>query len=200
MKLIIFFVSNLLPILTLSQVKQTEAKFELVSNESRISWRGTTITGGGHEGTMETVSGTVFVSRENKVTKGNFTIDMNSIRNTDLRPDNGYQDLEKHLKDDDFFSVAKFPTAFFSITKIESSQKAGEFIVSGSLRLKGVTRPITFPSALEIVNDKIHAAAAFTIDRTLWGITYKSENILGLSKDDLISNDIKLSLDLVFKK
>lgn len=186
MKLVIFFVSNLLPVLVLSQVRQAETKFELASKESRISWRGTTVTGGWHEGTIETVSGAAFVSPESKITKGDFTIDMNSIRNTDLRPDNGYQDLERHLKDNDFFSVAKYPTAFFSITKIVPAQKAGEFTVSGSLKLKGVIRPITFPAVLKIVNDKIHATAEFTIDRTLWGITHKSEIFFGLLKNDLI--------------
>lgn len=101
------------------------------------------------------------------------TINMNTINTEDGKRDG-------HLKSDDFFSVAKFPTAVFKSTQL---QKVGgnQYKLVGTLTMKGVTKPITLDLKLNGVlkgqgKDKNTSIAGFkmsgVINRKDWGITY----------------------------
>ncbi|WP_334174474.1 YceI family protein, partial [Pseudoxanthobacter sp.] len=63
------------------------------------------------------------------------TIDMNSVETTNPK-------LNEHLKSEDFFNAAKFPTATFKATKITVTGKTTGTI-TGDLTLHGVTKPVT---------------------------------------------------------
>ena len=56
--------------------------------------------------------------------------------------------FDEHLKSDDFFDVAKFPTATFKSTKVEKGAAEGKFKVSGDLTIHGVTKPVTIDATL----------------------------------------------------
>jgi len=60
----------------------------------------------------------------------------------------GVPDLDEHLKSEDFFEVAKYPTATFTSTKVEAGMGAGRFKVAGNLTLHGITRPVTLEATL----------------------------------------------------
>jgi len=60
----------------------------------------------------------------------------------------GVADLDEHLKSEDFFDVAKFPTATFASTKVEQGMAKDGLKVSGNLTLHGVTRPVTLAVTL----------------------------------------------------
>ena len=54
----------------------------------------------------------------------------------------GSDKFNQHLQSEDFFDVAKFPTATFKSTKVVfSGNKPSEII--GNLTLKGITKPVT---------------------------------------------------------
>jgi polyisoprenoid-binding protein YceI len=55
----------------------------------------------------------------------------------------GVPALDEHLRSEDFFEVAKFPTASFRSTKVEQGAGKDRLKVIGELNLHGVTRPIT---------------------------------------------------------
>jgi polyisoprenoid-binding protein YceI len=55
----------------------------------------------------------------------------------------GVPALDEHLRSDDFFEVAKFPTATFRSTKVERGAGKDRLKVAGDLSLHGVTRPVT---------------------------------------------------------
>jgi polyisoprenoid-binding protein YceI len=57
--------------------------------------------------------------------------------------DTGVPALDEHLRSEDFFEVAKFPTATFRSTKIEQGAAQDRLRVTGDLNLHGVTRPVT---------------------------------------------------------
>jgi polyisoprenoid-binding protein YceI len=57
--------------------------------------------------------------------------------------DTGVPALDEHLRSEDFFEVAKFPTATFRSTKVEQGAAKDRLRVSGDLNLHGVTRPVT---------------------------------------------------------
>jgi polyisoprenoid-binding protein YceI len=66
----------------------------------------------------------------------NVTIPLSSL-NT------GVPALDEHLRSEDFFEVAKFPTATFRSTKVEPGAGKDRLKVTGELNLHGVTKPVT---------------------------------------------------------
>ena len=55
----------------------------------------------------------------------------------------GVPALDEHLRSEDFFEVAKFPTASFRSTRVEPGMGKDRLKVTGELNLHGVTRPVT---------------------------------------------------------
>jgi len=97
--------------------------------------------------------------------------------------DTGVAKLDTHLKTDDFFDVARYPTATFKSTRVERSGEHG-LKVTGDLTLHGVTRPVV----LDVVVNKVgqhpmagRAAAGFdasaTIKRSDFGISNYVPNV-----------------------
>jgi polyisoprenoid-binding protein YceI len=56
--------------------------------------------------------------------------------------DTGVPGLDEHLRSEDFFEVAKFPTATFRSTKVEQGAGKDRLRVTGDLNLHGVTRAV----------------------------------------------------------
>jgi polyisoprenoid-binding protein YceI len=169
---------------------------------SKLNWAGGPIVGQGHEGTIDIVKGTILLNADGSVKGGDFTVDMNTIRNADRDANSEVDDLEEHLKAEDFFAVDKYPQAFFSITKVERAKdaKANQFIVTGFLGVRGITLPITFPATIAHEMSMLRVKAAFTFDRTQWGVNYSSKTIFSDLKDGIIADDIAVEMDLRFWK
>ena len=181
----------------------SQTKIDLSTKESKVFWKGNNFSGyGGHEGTLQFLSGNLVLTTDSKIAGGSFIIDMNSIKNTDQKDEKGQKNLEEHLKNSDFFDVKKFPLASFTIVKIESTMNLNNYIISGNMVIKGMSNRISFLATITQNKELISAKADFTINRTAWGITYKSQSFLdfGTLKNDLISNEIPLKLDLIFRK
>ena len=51
---------------------------------------------------------------------------------------------DKHLKDEDYFSVEAYPNISFKSDKVDGNAKKG-YTVKGKLTMKGVTKDISFP-------------------------------------------------------
>jgi len=60
----------------------------------------------------------------------------------------GVPALDEHLRSEDFFEVAKFPTASFRSTKVEQGAGKDRLKVTGELNLHGITRPVTLDVAV----------------------------------------------------
>jgi len=161
--------------------------------KSTITWIGKKVTGS-HNGTVALQSGTLNVDGK-KVTGGTFTIDMNSIKDAD-----GSAKLEGHLKADDFFGTAKFPTSTFVITKVAGSGAA--VTVSGNLTIKGITKPLSFPATVTVNTDGTVSALAgkITVDRTKYDIRYGSKSFFDSIGDKAIDDNFELAVKLVAKK
>ncbi|WP_316830947.1 YceI family protein [Pedobacter aquatilis] len=161
--------------------------------KSTITWIGKKVTGS-HNGTIALQSGTLNVDGK-KVTGGTFTIDMNSIKDAD-----GSAKLEGHLKADDFFGTAKFPTSTFVITKVDGSGAA--VTVTGNLTIKGITKPLSFPATVTVNADGTVSALAgkITVDRTKYDIRYGSKSFFDSIGDKAIDDNFELAVKLVAKK
>jgi polyisoprenoid-binding protein YceI len=152
-------------------------------------------------------SGTVSVNNDS-LSGGEFIINMGSLSvdpASVTEKDKKASDLAGHLTSADFFDVAKYSTAKFVITKVEPFTNAQSssliadpnYLISGNLTLKDSTLNITFPSKVEITASGLTASARFVIDRSAWGINYKTE---GSPENWIISKDIEIGLILKAKR
>ncbi|WP_353778232.1 YceI family protein [Winogradskyella sp. 3972H.M.0a.05] len=184
------FKTSLLSFFVLSLVAFTSKYEKTVKvKDSKITWVGHKVTGK-HEGTITLKQG-VLVFEKDKLTGGNFIIDMTTINTTDL--DGGMKGkLDGHLKSADFFGVDKHPTATLSFTQVDS--KGSDYIVSADLTIKGITNPVKFKLAME--GNK--AKADFKVDRTKYDIKYGSASFFDGLKDRAIYDEFDLSVTLVF--
>jgi len=199
--LILLFLS--LPITLLSQAPYAEKRFELLLSESKVQWYGNNFGGVccGHDGTIQVTSG-YLITVGILITKGDFVLDMNTIRNTDQKDAQSRKDLEDHLKSKDFFETDNFPKAFFSITRtteLHDPLQPNQYIVTGFLGIKGITNTITFPATINFTKTTAKAAAVITIDRTKWDVTFQSKTIFSTLKEGALADEIKMTLDLTFK-
>ncbi len=172
-------------------------KFTVDTQKSTISWVGSKV-GGQHTGTLNLKSGTVLMNG-NRLAGGTFSMDMTSIKVTDIQGEDA-EKLRGHLSSDDFFGVSKYPEASFTVTRV-SATGAASAAITGKLLLKGVTKTITFPAVIKRSGNVVTATAQkVSIDRTQHGIRYKSKSVFSDLGDKFIHDDFVLSVNLVAKK
>ena len=165
--------------------------------DSKITWTGSKPTGS-HNGDLKITSG-VFDIENGIVKAGEFTIDMNSINCLDLEAGKGKEKLEGHLKNADFFDVEKFPTAKFVVTN--SEVKDGANVITGNLTLKETTKSISIPVTVsEADGIATIISESFKIDRTEFGVTYKSKSIDAALKDKFIDDLMEFTIAIKAKK
>jgi polyisoprenoid-binding protein YceI len=182
----------------------TGTSYQIDTLTTRVDWNAT------HKGGLAPRFGTI------KVTNGSLSAENGALTAGDLElsltglqvdpksvteADKKHADLEGHLKSTDFFDVEKHPTAKFVITSVapyDSTQQKSLLpgatnIISGNLTLKDSTLNITFPAQVAVTDNDLTAKAKFTIDRSAWGINYKTE---GSPEDWAISKDVVVGFDL----
>ena len=176
--------------------KAKSANYKVDGTASSINWLAKKVTGQ-HGGTIAMTSGVLTVANDN-ITGGSFVIDMNSIKCTDLTGE-WADKLIGHLRSDDFFSVEKNPTAQLTITKVnyESANKAN---IDANLTIKGITKAISFPSAISKKGDVLVAVSTIRIDRTKFDIKYGSKSFFESIGDKAIEDEFEITVNLVAKK
>ncbi|MGY8931224.1 MAG: YceI family protein [Flavobacteriales bacterium] len=164
---------------------------------STVIWTGSKPTGS-HTGNMNIKSGYLTYDH-GQVVGGNFVIDMKSITCSDIESEKKNQYLVDHLKDADFFNVAKFPEASLTIIRVQKL-KENQFQMLADLTIKGITKPVSFTADLSVNGNSYNAIAKIIIDRTKWGVEYKSGNIFKDLGDKIIYDDIEFDIFLVSEK
>ena len=158
---------------------------------STITWVGKKVTGQ-HSGTINVKDGTlVFI--KNKLKGGTIVVDMASINTTDLKKGEGKEDLDGHLKADDFFGTAKYPSAKINF-KLISDNGNGSYSIAADMTIKEVTNTIKFDL---IIKGKT-ATTIINVDRTKYGIKYGSGSFFENLGDKTISDEFELKVDLKF--
>ena len=163
------------------------------ASKSSVKWLAKKVTGQ-HSGTIGIKEGNLVVQKGG-ITGGKIVIDMNSIINTDLTDATYNAKLIGHLKSDDFFGVATFPTSEFVITKVEN--KGTSHIFSGNLTIKGITNPASF-TATSIKDGKNTVfTGTMTVDRSKFNIRYGSKSFFDDLGDKAIYDEFTLDFNLV---
>src|SRR6188474_505006 len=117
---------------------------------SKVEFIGSKVTGK-HDGGFKKFAGTIaLVNGKPEDSTVSIDIDTTSVfTDTD--------GLTKHLQTGDFFDIAKYPKASFKATKIvpDTEKGAGNYMVTGDLTLRGVTKSVTFPATITVAGDGV---------------------------------------------
>ncbi|NJW52536.1 YceI family protein [Salinimicrobium oceani] len=180
------------PVLVFTTVAFNTIKKNVDVEASTIEWTGKKITGSAHHGTIQLKDGYLNLTEDGNLIGGEFVMDMNTIKVTDLTGE--YKEkLEGHLNNDDFFGVNNYATSKFVIT--EAKQKSDDvYTVTGDLTIKGKTEPVSFDMTVK----ENTASAKINIDRTKYGIRYGSGSFFSNLGDNTINNNFTLDVNLKF--
>jgi len=155
--------------------------------QSTIKWKGSKITGSFHHGLISPKPSTLTVEA-GKVVSGSVVIDMSSMTVTDIEGERAQKFL-RHMMNEDFFEVGKYPTASLDIKE----EKDGKMV--GDLTIKGVTKPFSFPFTMK---DGKYVGKT-TFDRTQFGVIYKSGNFFEDLGDKVINDEVEIEFEITLK-
>jgi polyisoprenoid-binding protein YceI len=172
-------------------------KYIIDTKESVITWKGSMVFDfeEEHVGYVYIAKGELMIEKDSLV-GGTAEIDMKTIEYKDKESKNT---PVKHLKSPDYFDVEKFPISTFSITKVAYTVR-GNIKVTGNLTIKGITHPVTFPAKIKVKDGMAEANGKVVIDRTQWGIRYRSGKFYDNLADQAVSDNIEFLMKIVAKK
>lgn len=192
MKKIIFF------LLISAFVTSVQAQNYIVNAaSSAIVWKGYKVTGE-HTGTVKIKDGKLSFNN-GVLAGGEFTIDMNSITNTDLEGEWAGK-LVGHLKSDDFLGVASHPTSKLVITRAIAVDTKGNYKIVGNLTIKGITKEVKFQANVKEANGSVNASGKIVVDRSEYDIRYGSGSFFDGLGDKTIYDEFDLQVSLVAGK
>lgn len=122
-------------------------------------------------GLFSSFTGDVVVGEEPTQSSVHVAIDVTSI-------DTGDEKRDEHLRTNDFFNAAEFPTMTFTSTSVSGS--GSDWKVIGDLTIRGVTRQVTLDTTFEgtAADPWGGSRAAFTatteVDREQFGMTWNA--------------------------
>lgn len=189
-------------VVNVEELKETSVVYANVKEGSVVKWMGSKIGGiGAHNGIVNVSNGEAVVT-DGKLVSGKFTVDMTTIHVIDLEAGSeDYGNLVGHLSSPDFFNVASFANAVFSVTKVEPAEGEFNSNVTGNLSLLGIERSISFGANITISDEQVAISSqTFTIDRTQWGNEFRKEGTAGLDVNKIISNNITLTIETTVTK
>ena len=170
--------------------------FKINLEKSVILWWGSKPTGV-HNGTIGFKDGYMNIEGGN-IASAKMSIDMSTIKVLDMNTEKNAK-LEDHLKTGDFFQIDIFPLASFELTAIEGADSA--LNVSGNLIIKDSTKNISFSAVAMTTDSSFHLVSdSFTIDRTKWGVTYKSNSIFDNLGEKFIDDQVGIKLEVYGSK
>lgn len=180
---------------TTPENKKGTTTYSVDTKSTSATWLGKKVTGQ-HTGGITISKGSIESTGAGIISGGIIEFDMNSITNTDLTDKEWNDKLIGHLKSEDFFSVAKNPTATFVITKAVAKSNT-DYEITGKLTIKGITNEITFPAMVKMDAKTLVTVAKITVNRTKFDIKYGSASFIEGIGDKAISDDFELNVNVV---
>jgi polyisoprenoid-binding protein YceI/rhodanese-related sulfurtransferase len=174
--------------------------FQLDIEKSTIKWTGANLSNS-HSGTLRFVEG-VFQLRQGEFADARFQIDMQSLACDDINDAKTNRMLLEHLSSEDFFDVAKYPTAKFQLTAAKvlppGTPGSPNYEMDGRLTLKGVTDQVTFPAVVGQSGPNLIAGQAhLEFDRTRWDVQYGSGRFFAFLGQHLVNDWVHLHLIII---
>lgn len=141
-------------------------------------------------GSFRSFSGAITIDAQPLDSSVSASIDMASVDTAD-------ENRDAHIKGEDFFDVAKFPTMTFTSTKVV--QDGDDFAVTGDLTIKGVTRSVILELEFNGVSKdpwggtRAGFSAETEINRKDFGLEW---NVVMETGGVLVGEKIKIELDI----
>jgi polyisoprenoid-binding protein YceI len=167
--------------------------FKINAAQSSIDWIGRKVTGA-HNGTIGIKEGT-FILNDGRLTDGRFVVDTASIKILDVTDPVTNAQFAGHLASNDFFASEQYPEALFVITSMEPTGN-NNYNINGDLTIKGITHPIIFSATLNISDNVLIASGKIIVDRTLYGMRFRSGNFFKDLGDALIYDEFELNVSI----
>lgn len=173
--------------------------FDVSTDTSVVRWTGRNLFNH-HHGTVKLTGGRIEIE-QGVLKAARFTLDMNSIACEDLVDSTYNAMLIRHLRDDDFFAVNRFPTAEFVGEQAEAlpacTDGTPNYQLLGQLTLRGVTKPLSFPAVIAAADvDHLTGQAQFELDRTQFGSHYGSGKLFAFLGKHVVNDHIHLHIKL----
>lgn len=141
-------------------------------------------------GTFSEVSGSITIAEDKESSTVNATIGMASVNTGDAGRD-------EHLRSGDFFDVENFPTMTFTSTGLRGD--GAEYVLTGDLTIKGVTRSVELDLEFEGVSPdpwggtRVGFSVSGEINRRDFGLNFDVKLDTGGA---LVGEKIKLELEV----
>jgi polyisoprenoid-binding protein YceI len=165
--------------------------FKIVPDQSKIEWIGKKVTGA-HDGTINVKEGAI-VFNDGKLIGGTVIVDTTSIKILDILDPATNAQMLGHLASDDFFSIEGFPEAVLEIVNVKGNH------VEADLTIKGISHRISFEISVNAGSTLVTTSARVIVDRTKYGMKFRSGNFFQNLGDTLIYNDFELNVTLTAK-
>ncbi len=185
------------------RLEKPHGNYELDTETSVVRWTGRNLFNH-HQGTLKLSGGHIEV-QNGLLQSARFTLDMNSIACEDL-VDTAYNAmLIRHLRDDDFFAVDRFPTAEFVCDRADPlpacTPGTPNYTLHGTMTLRGVTQPLSFPAVIAAADaDHLTGQAQFELDRTQFGSHYGSGRLFAFLGKHVVNDHVHLHIKLHAKR
>jgi len=157
---------------------------EVDTKNSEFDWYASKVTGDHYGKVM--LGESMLIEKDGKVVGGEFIMDMTTLTVENIDSPKYEKKFLNHMKSDDFFDVAKYPTATLKINKIEGTN------VEGDLTIKDKTNPINF--TMEQNGDLVTGKMKF--DRTKYDMIYNSGNFFKDLGDKMIHDEVVLTFNV----
>ncbi|MFY0652517.1 MAG: YceI family protein [Cyclobacteriaceae bacterium] len=174
-------------------------EYKVDAKSSKLEWLAKKVTGQ-HNGEIDIKSGGLTFDG-NKLSGGNFVINMTSIKVLDLEAgSNMNKKLTGHLNSPDFFDTANHGEASFKITSVKQAKSDdGNYQIMGDLTIKGKTSSISFPAMVSKDGSNVSAKAKMTFDRSKFDVKFRSASFFENLGDKMIYDDVEMTVNLVAK-
>ncbi|MCB0795196.1 MAG: YceI family protein [Flavobacteriales bacterium] len=176
---------------SLAAAAAAEHVYSIDPANSRIEWKGTMLGVKSHYGTIAITDGKMTVQGGMPLS-GSFAVDMSAINplDTNYAPDDAKQGTKSmligHLQSPDFFDVATFPSAEFTITGASGTTITGDLTLRGQTHSETVTDVVITEE-----NGILSATGKLTFDRQKYGAAWSSG-----AKDMVLNDNIELNIEL----
>ena len=202
MKKILFPALLALAALAATPAARAQTAYKLQPQLSTLGWEGKAVTHG-HNGTIQFTGGDLLV-KDNAVVGGTTTVDMKTIKATDIKDADTQTKFVGHMSSDDFFGAEKNPTSTFKIVSITpikgAAADANNATIVGDMTIKGTTNRLTFPAKVGVKNGVAAATGKVTVDRTKFGLKYGSKSFFDSIGDKAIYDEFTLDFNVIAKQ
>jgi polyisoprenoid-binding protein YceI len=177
-------------------------QFEVDQSASLVEWMGRNLFNR-HTGTVRLGPGKILI-KDGRLAGGHLSVDMTSLRCSDIADPAMNAHLIAHLESDDFFSVDQYSRAELEIKEVtyRSNVRPDEpnYQIRGDFTLRGATNQIDFAAVVARKGDgPFTAQALLDLDRTVWGATYGSAKYFSRLGQHLVNDEFHLQLKVVTK-